>query len=134
MFLIKLCEQAGKKFNALARLSSFINLTHRKILLEIFINSHFWYYPLKWMFCKWKTDSRINHLHEQALRIVYVYKKGIFHLMISWEKTVILQYTTGHLDIINRAFQSKNSLPSEITSNIFEKRQIVKPLTTAWII
>ena len=45
--------------------------------------------------------------------------------MISWEKIVILQYTTGHSDIINRAFQSKNSLPSEIISNIFEKRQMV---------
>ena len=77
------------------------------------------------MFCKRKADSRTNHLYEQALRIVYVYKKGIFHLMISWEKIVILQYTTGHSDIINRAFQSKNSSPSEIISNIFEKRQMV---------
>ena len=67
-FVATLCKEAGKKLSSLARLLKFLNLTPRKILMETFINSQFGYCPLTWMFCKRKSNSKINHLHEIALK------------------------------------------------------------------
>ena len=39
--------------------------------METFINSQFGDRPLTWMFCERMANSRINHLHERALRILY---------------------------------------------------------------
>ena len=70
-YLISLCKKAGKKLNALARLAKFLSLEQRKLLMKSFIESQFGYCPLTWMFCGRKTNARINHVHETALRIVY---------------------------------------------------------------
>ena len=35
------------------------------------IESEFGYCPLLWMFCGRKTNARINHIHDRALRVVY---------------------------------------------------------------
>lgn len=40
-------------------------------LIETFITSQFGHYPPTWIFCGRKANSRTNHLHERALRIVY---------------------------------------------------------------
>ena len=45
-FIITLWKKARKKLSALARLSIFLNLTQRKILMETFINYQFRYCPL----------------------------------------------------------------------------------------
>ena len=70
-YLISPCKKAGKKLNALARLAKFLSLEQRKLLMKSFIESQFGYCPLTWMFCGRKTNARINHVHETALRIVY---------------------------------------------------------------
>ena len=43
----------------------------RKILLKAFVESQFGYCPLTWMFHGRRANSKINHIHERALRIVY---------------------------------------------------------------
>ena len=39
--------------------------------METFTKSQFGYCPLAWMICVGKANSRINHLHKQALRIFH---------------------------------------------------------------
>ena len=39
--------------------------------MKAFIASKFFYYPLVWMFHSRKLNSRVNKLHQRALRIVY---------------------------------------------------------------
>ena len=45
----KLCKKAGQKLHALARISNFMNLNNRKMLMNAFISSQFSYCPLIWM-------------------------------------------------------------------------------------
>ena len=42
-----------------------------RVLMKSFIESQFKYCPLVWMFHSKKMHSRINKLHERALRVVY---------------------------------------------------------------
>ena len=58
-------------FNALARVSQYINLSKKKILMNTFFDSQFKYGPLIWM-CHSRIDnSKIDRLLERYLRIIY---------------------------------------------------------------
>ena len=67
----KLCKKAEQKLHALARISNGMNLNKRKMLMNAFISSQFSYCPLIWMCHSRSLNSRINRIHEHALRIVY---------------------------------------------------------------
>ena len=66
-----LCTKASQKLHALSRISSYMTLMQRKIIMKTFIISQFGYCPLVWMFHSRKLNGRINRLHERALRLVY---------------------------------------------------------------
>ena len=66
-----ICTQAGRKLNALARISHYLNEHKRKLLMKAFITSQFNYCPIIWMFCQRKSNNLINKIHERALRIAY---------------------------------------------------------------
>ena len=66
-----LCRKAVQKLHALSRVSSFMAQPQRRMIMKAFINSHFGYCPLVWLFHSRKLNHRINNIHERALRIVY---------------------------------------------------------------
>ena len=43
------CEKASAKLNALARISDYMNLPKRRIIMKSFITSRFGYCPLIWI-------------------------------------------------------------------------------------
>ena len=45
-----LCTKASQKLHALSRVSFFMSQSQRRLLMKAFINSHFGYCPLVWMF------------------------------------------------------------------------------------
>ena len=67
----KLCKRAGQKLHALARISHVTSLKKKKLLMNAFITSQFNYCPLVWMCHSRALNTRINKIHERALRIVY---------------------------------------------------------------
>ena len=72
VFLDKnLCTKASQKLNALCRVSSYISIKQKRIIMKAFINSQFGYCPLIWMNHSKKLNQRINKIHERALRAVY---------------------------------------------------------------
>ena len=70
-YLILLCKKAGKKVKRFNKIGKLLSLEQRKLLMKSSIESQFGYCPLKWMFCRRKANTRINHVHERALRIAY---------------------------------------------------------------
>ena len=69
--VISLCKNAGRKLAVLARLSKFMSFKQKRIVMKTFVESQFGYCPLIWMFHSRKVNSKINHLQERSLRIVY---------------------------------------------------------------
>ena len=64
-------KKASRKVNVLSRITPYMNLTKRKLLMNSFFTSHFHYCPLVWM-CHHRTiNNKINRLHEKCLHIVY---------------------------------------------------------------
>ena len=65
-----LCKKAGQKLSALSKISSYLTLDQKFLLINS-IMSKFSYRPLMWMFCSRSLNISLNHVHERALRLIY---------------------------------------------------------------
>ena len=86
--VFSLRKKVGRKLAVLARLSKFTSFKQKWILIKICVESTFGNCPLIWMFHNRNVYSKINHLQERSLRIVYddyvtsfedLLKKGNIH-------------------------------------------------------
>ena len=64
-----ICKITSQKLNALARVTPYMNIQKRRIIMKSFVTSQFGYCPLIWMFHSRRLNSKINFIHERALRI-----------------------------------------------------------------
>ena len=92
--------------------------------MKSFIESQFGYCSLTWMFCRRKTNTRINHVHERALRIVYRNNSLCFDQLLQIDKS----YNVHHKNIQTLAielYKVKNNLSNQIMQEVFEKHESV---------
>ncbi len=67
-----ICTKASQKLHALSRISNYMELKQRMIIMYSFILSQFGYcHLLVWMFYSRQLNNRITRIHERSLRIVY---------------------------------------------------------------
>ena len=64
-----LYKRASRKISALAKVSPFMGLTKRKLLMNAFFTSYFIYWPLIWMCHSRSNNGKINMLHERCLNL-----------------------------------------------------------------
>ena len=81
-------KKASRKINALSRITPFMNISKRCILMNTFFNSQFNYCPLVWMFHSRSINNKINRLHERVLRIVYNDFTSSFKNLLEKDETV----------------------------------------------
>ena len=88
--LDSIIKKASGKINALYRITPFMNISKRRILMNSFFNSQFNYCPLVWMFHSRSINNKINHLHERILRITHNDFNSSFENLL--EKNGLSQY------------------------------------------
>ena len=123
-YVFDLCKKTGRKLSVLARLPNYMSFGIRKILLKAFVESQFGYYPLTWMFHGRGANSKINHFHERALRIVYKNNILWFEELLELDKS----FKICHRNIQSLAielFKIKNDLSVAIMNDIFQPRALV---------
>ena len=64
-------KKASKKVNVLSRITPYMNIAKRKLLMNSFFISQFNYCPLIWMCHSRTINNKINSLHERCLCIIY---------------------------------------------------------------
>ena len=72
----------------LSRITPFMKISKRHILINSFFISQFNYCPLIWMFHSRSINSKINRLQERVLRIVYDDFKSSFKNLLEKDETV----------------------------------------------
>ena len=82
-----LCAKSSQKLHALSRVSQYMTLKQRKVIMQSFISSQFGYCPLVWMLHSRKLNNRINRLHERALRLVYQDKNYTFEELLEKDES-----------------------------------------------
>ena len=118
-----LCKKAGKKLSVLARLSDFMSIKQRRVLMKSFIESQFGYCPLIWMFHGRGLNNKINHLHERSLRIVYKDSNSSFKELRKKNNS----FTVHHRNIQSLAielFKVKGNLSNTIMDDISQTRTL----------
>ena len=82
--------------NVLTRLTPYMELGKKQILMNAFFNSQFNYCPVIWMYHSRALNSKINRLHEQCLRIIYNDKTSTFKELLEKENSVSMHYRNIH--------------------------------------
>ena len=115
-----ICNRVSKKLHALARILQFMNIHKRRMTMKAFLASKFGYCPLAWMFHSRKLNSRINKLHERALRIVYQDYVSSFTELLEKDKSTTIHNRNIQL-LATELFKVKNGLSPALMNEIFVK-------------
>ena len=122
-YVLNQCKKAGRKLSVLIRICKFMSPERRRTLMEFFIELQFGYCPLVWMFCGRKSNNRINHLHERALRIVYNDNQSSFENLLRKDRSVSIHHRNIRSFAIE-IYKIKNNMSTPIMSELFEKRNL----------
>ena len=87
------------------------------------IESQFAYCPLVWMFCSRRSNNRINHLHEQALRIVSNDRSSTTEDLLVKDNSVSAHHRNIRLLAIE-LYKAKNNLSSQLMLDLFQRREV----------
>ena len=66
-----LCKKASRQINALKRIARYLNEDSRLMVFKSFVSCIFHYCPVSWIFCGKKNATKLEKLHERALRFVF---------------------------------------------------------------
>ena len=91
--------------------------------MKAFIESKFAYCPLIWMFGQRFSNTRINHLHERALRIVYNDNESSFEDLLKKDNSVSIHHKNIRW-LGLELYKVKNNLSTHLMSEIFNIRDI----------
>ena len=120
---LKQCKKAGKKLSVLGRVCHISNRERGRSLMKAFIESQFGYCPLVWMFDGMQENNRINHLHENELRIVSNDYESTFENLLRLDNLVSIHHRNiGLLSI--ELYKVKHNLSNQVMSELFNLRNI----------
>ena len=116
--ITKLCKKSGQKLHALVRMSNFMSVNQKKVIMDAFISSLFSYCPLIWMCHSRSLNTKINKIHERALRIVYNDNSSSFDILLEKSKTIKIH----HRNLQQLVIEIYNNLSSTLMSDLFSFR------------
>ena len=120
-YLDGVIKKASNKINALSRVTPFMNLSKKKLLMDSFFKSQFSYCPLGWMCHSRMINNKINHLHERCLGVIYNDKISSFKELLERDGAVPIH--NRNLQILaTEIFKVYNNIAPPIFTEIFNKR------------
>ena len=117
-------KKASRKVNVLSRITPYMNLTKRKLLMNSFFASQFNYCRLVWMCHNRTVNNKINCLHGRCLRIVYNVNKSSFQELLDKDKGVTIHVKNVRALVVE-IFKVSNNYSTSLMSEIFDKRNNV---------
>ena len=91
--------------------------------MKSFIETHFGYYPFVWIFDGRVLNSKINHLHESSLRIVYRDSIISFQKLLKKDHCFTIHHRNIQILAIE-LYKIKENLSNEIMNSIFPPKLI----------
>ena len=130
-----LLKKGNQKLHALMRISKYLSEDKLRLVMKTFIESQFNYCPLIWMCHSRSLNTKINKLHERALRVVYKDDNLTFEQLLEKDNSV----TVHHRNLRKLAvemYKVKNNLSPIPVQNIFKQQENTQNLRGGkdWVI
>ena len=107
-----------KKLSALSRVSKYMGINKKRILMKSYIFSQFNYCPLVWMCHSRSLNNKINWIQERALQIVYRDYKSSFKELLQKDKSVTIHQRNVHYLPIE-IYEVRMGISPKIKNKIF---------------
>lgn len=89
------CRKLSYKLHAFAKVSNYTSQGRVRITVKVIIILQFSYCPFLWMCQSIKLKSKINNLHDTAIRVINKDKELNFHKLLIQDKSVSVHYKTS---------------------------------------
>ena len=122
-YVSSLCRKAGKKRSALARLSHYMSLKPRSLLMKSFMEAQFGYCQLIWMFHTRELNRKVNHIHQRALRIVNRHNSSSFTELLKKDNSVCIHYRNIE-SLAIQLYKVKHIVSNSLMLDIFPLRLV----------
>ena len=116
-----ICKKAYRKLSALSRITNYMELPKRRILMNAFFKAQFNYCPIIWMFHSRCLNNKINRLHERCLRMICNDKISNFEELLNKDNSVSIHYSNIHALAIEM-YKVANDMSPEIMNEVFKLR------------
>ena len=107
-----------RKIHALARVTPFMNLLKRCLLINSFFKTQFNYCPSIWMSHSRENNSKINRLHERCLRAIYNDKQSSFNEFLEKDGSVSIHEQNLQV-LATEMYKISNGLSTPLMKAIF---------------
>ena len=108
--------------NALARLTPYMKLGKRRMLMNAFFISRFNYCPVIWMCHSRALNNKINRLHPRCLRMIYNDKTSTFKELLGKDNSVSIHNRNLQALAIDMC-KAANGMSPEIMNEILQLRE-----------
>ena len=109
---------ASRKIHAIARVTPFMNLSKRLLLMNSFFKAQFNYCPLIWMCHSRESNRKINRLHERCLRTIYNDKQSSFNELLEKDASVSIHEQNLQV-LVTEMYKISNGLSTPLMKDIF---------------
>ena len=121
-YISELCKKASRKIHALARVTLYMNIAEKHILMNAFFKLQFSYCPLVWNCHSRANISKINRLHERCLRIIYSDKQSSYEELL--EKGGSVSIHPRNLQVLAiEMYRVRKGLSPPIITELFEHKE-----------
>ena len=109
--LERIIKKASRKVHVLARITPYMCISKRKLLMKAFFKVQFSYCPLVWMCHSRSMNNKIDRLYERCLRIIHNDKKSSFADLLEKDGPVITHSRTLQL-LATKMFKVHKKMPT----------------------
>ena len=106
----------------MSRITPYMDIPERKLLLNAFFMSQFSYCPLVWMCHRRSKNHKRNYLHERCFRTIYCDKNSTFEVLLNKDDSVTIHKRNLQLLAIEMFKVAKNSAPIIFYEQFQKKR------------
>ena len=121
VYVETICKKAHRKLSALSRITNYMELPKRRILMNAFFKAQFNYCPIIWMFHSCCLNNKINRLHGRCLRMIYNDKISNFEELLNKDNSVSIHHSIIHALAIEM-YKVANDMSPEIMNEVFKSR------------
>ena len=114
-----ICKKAGRKISALARVTQYMGIAKKRILMNAFFTSQFSYCLLVWMCHSRTNNNKINRFHERCLQIADNDKQSLFNELLEKYGSVSIHMRNMQI-LATQMYKLINNLSPPIMNRVFK--------------